>query len=292
MDRTGDLVPADKKLYALRDVTATIENTSLIASSIMSKKIAAGADAIVLDVKTGNGAFMQTVDDSFALAKEMVNIGQKVGRKTTALITDMNQPLGMAIGNALEVKEAIEILIGLHHGALREVCITLASYMLQVGGQSNTVEEARELLEDALISGRGAEKLKEMIRAQGGDESIVNDPDRLINVKKIIPVLAKENGTISSIDAQVVGISAMLLGAGRAKKEDFIDPYVGIMMKKRIGDSVEKDEIIADFYVNDESKIDEVIKLFEEAITIGKGKIEKNPLVYGVVSENGVKRFI
>ncbi len=290
--QTGDLVPADKKLYALRDVTATVDNISLIASSIMSKKIAAGADAIVLDVKAGNGAFMQSIDDSFALAEEMVHIGTNVGRETTALITDMNQPLGLAIGNALEVKEAIEILQGSHEGALKEICLLLASYMLYVGGRCNDIKEARVLLEEALANGKGAEKLKEMIRAQGGDDTIVDYPDRLVKVKRIIPVLAKEKGEIISMNAQTLGISAMLLGAGRTKKEDIIDPYVGIIMKKRIGDAVEEGEAIADFYVNDETKLDEAINFFEGAITIGEEKVEETPLVYGVVTDKGTERLV
>lgn len=290
--QTGDLVPADKKLYALRDVTATVDNISLIASSIMSKKIAAGADAIVLDVKTGSGAFMQTVEDSFALAKEMVNIGTHVGRHTIALVTDMNQPLGMAIGNALEVKEAIEILNGLHgEGALKNVCLLLGSYMLYTAGRCQNVEEAKLMLQEALDSGKGSQKLKEMIQAQGGEPGVVDDTSLLPTARQVIPVKAEQRGYVSAVNAQSVGISAMLLGAGRATKEDIIDPAVGIMMKKRIGDAVETGDIIAEFYVNDEQRLEEAMNLFKNAIRISREITEKKPLVYGVVTEKGTERW-
>ncbi len=289
--QTQDLVPADKKLYALRDVTATVDNMSLIASSIMSKKIASGAEAIVLDVKTGSGAFMHTLDDSFALAKEMVDIGTHVGRKTTAIVTDMDQPLGMAIGNALEVKEAIEVLNGSVAGPLREVSLLLASYMLYTAGRCSDVEEARSLLEDALNSGRGLEKLKEMIRAQGGEAGVADDTSLLPGASRILPVKAKTGGYIASVKAQEIGMSALLLGAGRATKEDIIDPGTGIVMRKRVGDPINEGDILADFYVNNDQKLDEAVKRFYDAITIEEQQPEKRPLVYGVVTEKGIERW-
>lgn len=289
--QTQDLVPADKKLYALRDVTATVDNMSLIASSIMSKKIASGAEAIVLDVKTGSGAFMHTLDDSFALAKEMVDIGTHVGRKTTAVVTDMDQPLGMAIGNALEVKEAIEVLNGSVAGPLREVSLLLASYMLYTAGRCSDVKEARSVLEDALNSGRGLEKLKEMIHAQGGDARVADDTSLLPGASRILPVKAKTGGYIASVKAQEIGMSALLLGAGRATKEDIIDPGAGIVMRRRVGDPINEGAILADFYVNNDQQLDEAVRRFYDAITIEERQPEKRPLVYGVVTEKGIERW-
>jgi len=288
--QTKDLVPADKKLYALRDVTATVDNLSLIASSIMSKKIAAGTDAIVLDVKTGKGAFMKTVEDSFALAKEMVDIGTRLGKRTTALVTDMDQPLGMAVGNALEVMEAIEVLKGQRKGPLREVSLILGSYMLCMAGRCKSVDEARSMLEDALAGGKGAAKLKEMIKAQGGEERVVDDPGLLPQASRILPVKAERDGYVHSIEAESVGLSALLLGAGRTTKEDTIDPAVGIMMKKRVGDPVKAGETLADFYINDDTRLEEAVRLFKEGIVVSHEKPEDRPLLYGVVTEEGIKR--
>lgn len=289
--QTGDLVPADKMLYALRDVTATVDHISLIASSIMSKKIAAGTDAIVLDVKAGNGAFMQSIEDAFALAEEMVHIGKQVGRKTTALVTDMNQPLGMAVGNALEVKEAIEVLKGIHRGPLMEVCLLLGAYMLYTAGRCRDVEEARSMLADAWSRGEGLEKFKEMVRAQGGEASIVDDPEGLPKARTVLPVKADREGYVTSIQAQSIGISALLLGAGRSTKEDRIDPAVGIIMKKRRGDRVQEGEVIAEFHVNREDKLEEAVALFNEAITIGNTMPEHRPLVYGVITDRGIEKW-
>ncbi len=282
--QTGALVPADKKLYALRDVTATVDNISLIASSVMSKKIAAGADAIVLDVKVGTGSFMTTTDDAFALAKEMVEIGRLVNKKTVALVTDMNQPLGMAIGNALEVKEAIEILKGMHNdGALKEVCLELGAQMLILAGMCSDPGEGRQMLDDAINKGKGAEKLKEMIRAQGGNPTVVDDISLLPTAKELIEFKARETGYITFMDARAIGVSASLLGAGRTKKDDIIDPAVGIVMKKRIGDSIIEGQVIAEFHVNDKTKLDEAMKIFQSAISIGENKPDEVKLILGTV---------
>lgn len=283
--QTGNLVPADKKLYALRDVTGTVESISLIASSVMSKKIAAGADAIVLDVKAGKGAFMKTAEDAFTLAREMVSIGKNVGRKTIALVTDMNQPLGNAVGNALEVKEAIGVLNGEIKGEIREVSLLLASYMLLAAGKCQSLDEAAEAVEVALEKGKGADKFKQMIVAHGGDGRIVEDCTRLKTADTVIEVQANENGYIGEIEAMDIGNAAMLLGAGRAHKEDVIDYSTGVLIKKRIGDKVLKGESVASLYVNKEVGAEEAIKLVSGAFKILKERVVKNPVVLGSVLE-------
>ena len=234
--QTGDLAPADKKLYALRDVTGTVDNVSLIASSIMSKKIAAGADAIVLDVKVGDGAFMKTPEAARELATEMVGIGKHVGRNTVAIISDMDQPLGFAIGNALEVKEAIETLRGNGPKDLLELCLTLGSNMVVLAGAAKDTDEARKMLMETITSGKAIEKLKEFVKAQGGDASVIDDISNLHNAKNVIPVKANKSGVVSKIHAENIGLVAMELGAGRATKESIIDLAVGIVLQKKRGD--------------------------------------------------------
>ena len=236
--QSGNLTPADQKMYSLRDVTATVDSIPLIASSIMSKKIAAGADAIVLDVKTGDGAFMKTEEDAKALAKSMVAIGNQVGRKTMAIISDMSQPLGNAIGNSLEVIEAIQTLKGEGPEDLTELCLVLGSQMIVVGEKAKTLEEAREMLEAVIKDGSALELFGCLIEAQGGDRAIIHDTSLLPTAKFQIPVLATRSGYITKMEADDIGIAAMLLGAGRATKDDKIDLSVGIMLKKKIGDFV------------------------------------------------------
>lgn len=257
MGQTGNLTPADKKLYALRDVTGTVNSIPLIASSIMSKKIAAGADAIVLDVKTGAGAFMKTEEDSEKLAHAMVKIGNNVGRKTMAIISDMSQPLGFAIGNALEVKEAIDTLKGEGPEDLTELVLTLGSQMVVLGKKAKTLEEAREKLLEAIKSGKALEKFKEFLKNQGGDPSVVDNPEKLPQAKYKIPVPAKEGGYVSNMVADQIGIAAMLLGAGRATKEDKIDLAVGIVLNKKVGDKVEKGESLMTIY-SDREDVEDV----------------------------------
>lgn len=283
--QSADLVPADKKMYALRDVTGTVASIPLIASSIMSKKLAAGADAIVLDVKTGNGAFMETLEGSKALAREMVKLGRSLGRRTVAVITDMNRPLGMAIGNGLEMKEAVEVLTGrIPLGdPLVEVCLILGSRMLTLSGLADSVAEAREKLVDALRSGAGTRKLRAMIEALGGDPAYIDEPERLVKVKSIVPVCADRSGFIGSIDAKKLGISAALLGAGRFRKEDVIDPAVGILMNKRYGDAVKEGETLAYLYVNDEKHLGEVVRIVSEAVSVSGERPAELPLVYDVI---------
>lgn len=261
--QSGNLTPADKKLYALRDVTGTVNSIPLIASSIMSKKIAAGADAIVLDVKTGDGAFMKTQEDAEELAHAMVRIGNHVGRKTIAIISDMSQPLGFAIGNALEVKEAIETLQGKGPKDLTELVLTLGSQMVILAGKAKTSEEAKEMLLDAIHSGKALAKFKEFLVNQGGDASIVDDLTKLPQAKYKIELPAKQSGYISRMVADEIGVASMILGAGRATKEDVIDLAVGLVLHKKVGDKVEEGESILTIYSNRENVEDVKQKLYD-----------------------------
>lgn len=261
--QSGNLTPADKKLYALRDVTGTVNSIPLIASSIMSKKIAAGADAIVLDVKTGDGAFMKTQEDAEKLAHAMVRIGNHVGRKTIAIISDMSQPLGFAIGNALEVKEAIETLQGKGPKDLTELVLTLGSQMVILAGKAKTSEEAKEMLLDTIHSGKALAKFKEFLANQGGDASIVDDLTKLPQAKYKIELPAKQSGYISRMVADEIGVASMILGAGRATKEDVIDLAVGLVLHKKVGDKVEEGESILTIYSNRENVEDVKQKLYD-----------------------------
>lgn len=281
--QTGDLAPADKKLYALRDVTATISSIPLIASSIMSKKIAGGADAIVLDVKYGDGAFMKTVEDAGKLAKAMVEIGEEVGRKTVAVISNMNEPLGLAIGNALEVKEAIDTLNGRGPKDLEEVCIELASQMLCLA-KCGEVEELKVKLHELLINGKAFEKFKEFISAQGGDVKTIDDTSLLPNAKKLQQYKAKETGYIAKIEAEKLGFASMMLGGGRAKKSDSIDYGVGIVLERKVGEFVNKGDSLLTLYINNEDKLDDVIKLLDDAFVYSENKIDEEPLIAKIIS--------
>ncbi|RLQ90633.1 pyrimidine-nucleoside phosphorylase [Falsibacillus albus] len=283
--QSGNLTPADKKLYSLRDVTATVNSIPLIASSIMSKKIAAGADAIVLDVKTGAGAFMKTLDDSRDLAQAMVNIGNNVGRKTMAVISDMSQPLGFAIGNALEVKEAIDTLKGEGPDDLTELCLSLGSNMVVLAEKASSIEEAKGMLIEAMKDGSALEAFKVFLKAQGGDDSVVDQPEKLPQAKYIFELEAKEDGYVSEIVADEIGTAAMLLGAGRATKESEIDLAVGLMLRKKIGDSVKKGESLATIYANQEN-VDEVKEKLYSNISISKNKVEAPTLIHEEVHFN------
>ncbi|MCY9196768.1 pyrimidine-nucleoside phosphorylase [Bacillus atrophaeus] len=281
--QSGNLTPADKKLYALRDVTGTVNSIPLIASSIMSKKIAAGADAIVLDVKTGAGAFMKTDEDAVNLAKAMVRIGNNVGRQTMAVISDMSQPLGFAIGNALEVKEAIDTLKGEGPEDLHELVLTLGSQMVVLAKKAATLDEAREKLIEVMKNGKALEKFKDFLKNQGGDSSVVDDPSKLPQAAYKIDVPAKEAGVVSEIVADEIGVAAMLLGAGRATKEDDIDLAVGIMLRKKVGDKVEKGEALVTLYANREN-VDQVTEKIYENIRISeKGEVPK--LIHTLITE-------
>ncbi|MCU4670769.1 pyrimidine-nucleoside phosphorylase [Bacillus paralicheniformis] len=281
--QSGNLTPADKKLYALRDVTGTVNSIPLIASSIMSKKIAAGADAIVLDVKTGAGAFMKTDEDAVNLAKAMVRIGNNVGRQTMAVISDMSQPLGFAIGNALEVKEAIDTLKGEGPEDLTELVLTLGSQMVVLAKKAETLDEAREKLIDVMKNGKALQKFKDFLQNQGGDSSVADNPEKLPQAAYKIDVPAKEAGVVSEIVADQIGVAAMLLGAGRATKEDKIDLAVGIMLRKKVGDAVEKGEPLVTLYANREN-VDDVIAKVYDNIQISE-KAEAPKLVHTVITE-------
>ncbi|WP_294351279.1 pyrimidine-nucleoside phosphorylase [uncultured Clostridium sp.] len=281
--QTAELAPADKKLYALRDVTATVDNMSLIASSIMSKKIASGADAIVLDVKVGDGAFMKTPEDAVALAKEMVDIGKHVGRDTVAVISDMDQPLGFAIGNSLEVIEAIDTLKGKGPKDLLELALTIGSNMLVLAKKTESLEEARKLLLETIENGKAIEKLKEFVKAQGGNELMVDNTDLFPKAKYEIDVKAKKSGIISKIHAESVGIIAMELGAGRATKESEIDLSVGIVLKKKRGDEVKEGESLATIYANSEIKGNKAVESLLKEIIISDSYEETIPLIYDVI---------
>ena len=281
--QSGDLAPADKKIYALRDVTATVDSIPLIASSIMSKKIASGADAIVLDVTTGDGAFMKSIEDAERLAHTMVRIGHLANRQTMAIISDKSQPLGNAIGNANEIKEAIDALKGHGPEDLMEMVYTLGSQMVVLAEKAETLQEARQLLENSITTGAAAEKFKEMIRNQGGDDSVVDSPEKLPQAKYFIDVPAKKSGVVSKIVADQIGVAAMLLGAGRRTKEEEIDYAVGLILNKKVGDSVFEGESLVTIQSNRE-EVDDVLKVIYDNIEIGEVGVEP-VLIHKIITE-------
>lgn len=289
--QTGNLAPADKKLYALRDVTATVDNISLIASSVMSKKIASGADAIVLDVKSGSGAFMKDDESAFELAREMVDIGDGVGRRTVALVTDMSQPLGHAVGNVLEVIEAIETLRGEGPKDLRELSLALGAHMLMLGGRANSEKEGRHILEELIKSGKGLEKLRELVEAQGGDSSCIDDTSRLKKAAFQIEVKSESEGCIASIATDEIGRAALVLGAGRETKESEIDLSVGVVVNKKIGDRIDKGAVLATIHANDMKRAEEARQIIISAYEISDVAIEKPLLIKGLVTSESVLRF-
>ena len=280
--QTGNLAPADKKLYALRDVTGTVDSIPLIAGSVMSKKLASGADSIVLDVKTGSGAFMKTMEESQALAKEMVSIGKNLGRNTVAVISDMNQPLGYEVGNANEIKEAIQVLQGGKIEDLRNLALELASHMVVLAGAFASYQEAWDALETNLDNGKAFAVFRRFVQAQGGDLAMIDDPSRLPSASQQIEVTAEKDGYIAGIDAESVGIAAMYLGAGRASKEDEIDHGVGITLKKKIGDRIERGEPLVVLHSQSDSAGDSVRKI-REAYQITDTAPESRKLIYEVI---------
>lgn len=281
--QTGNLTPADKKLYGLRDVTGTVNSIPLIASSIMSKKIAAGADAIVLDVKTGAGAFMKTLEDSELLAHAMVKIGNNVGRNTMAIISDMSQPLGRAIGNGLEVKEAIETLRGEGPEDLTELVLTLGSQMVVLAKKAENLDEAREKLQEVIQNGKALEKFKVFLENQGGDGSVVDDVSKLSQAQHTFEVKAKKSGYVSNIVADEIGVASMLLGAGRATKDDIIDLAVGLVLNKKVGDKVEEGESLVTIYANQEDIKDVEEKILNN-IDISDEQV-KQTLIHKVITD-------
>lgn len=283
MGQTKELAPADKKLYALRDVTATVDNMSLIASSIMSKKLAAGADAIVLDVKTGSGAFMKQEEDAFALAKEMVSLGKNAGRNTIAVISDMDQPLGRAIGNAMEVREAIETLNGKGPEDFTKLCMTLGTMMLLAGGVCQTQEEAEQKLQEVIQNGSALQKLAQLVKAQGGDESVVFHPEKLPKASIVETICADKDGYVQKIVCDEAGVASLLLGGGRETKESQIDLAVGILLHKKVGDAVKKGEVLAELHANDAAKLALAKERLLAAYHIGTEKREEGPVIIGIL---------
>ncbi|MCC8050686.1 MAG: pyrimidine-nucleoside phosphorylase [Clostridiales bacterium] len=286
--QSPNLAPADKKLYALRDVTATVDSIPLIAASIMSKKLAAGSDCIVLDVKTGSGAFMKTVEDSVLLAEKMVAIGVHNGKRIAALITNMDIPLGYQIGNSLEVEEAVRTLRGQGPKDLTDVSLALASQLLCLAGIGE-MDYCRGMAQDAMKSGAALEKLAAMIEAQGGDAECIRHPEKLGRAPVEVDVTAEKGGYITKMDSAGIGVAAMLLGAGRETKESEIDPLAGIILKKKTGDSVKKGEAVATLLTSDPTKVDAAKERFLEAVAVGRTAPERKPLIFARVTERGVE---
>lgn len=289
--QTANLAPADKKLYALRDVTATVDNLSLIASSIMSKKIASGADAIVLDVKTGSGAFMKTEKDAIDLAREMVKIGTGAGKDTIAVVSNMDQPLGNMVGNALEVKEAIETLNGNGPEDLMELSYVLGAYMLIAAGKADSLEEGMEKLRETIKNKSALNKFREFIEAQGGDGAVVENTELLPKASIVMDIISEEAGFIKRIDTSEIGMVSLILGGGRETKDSEIDLSVGIELKKKIGDRIEKEEVIATIYANDLERLKAARERLDLAYEVSVTPVNKQQLVKWVISKNGAKKY-
>jgi pyrimidine-nucleoside phosphorylase len=286
--QTAEIAPADKKLYALRDVTGTIESPYLICASIMSKKLAEGIDALVLDVKTGSGAFMKKEEDAVFLAELMVQTGQRLGKKVVALITDMNQPLGRAVGNAMEVMECLDVLNGKGPEDLRELCLVLSSWMFLLGKRVNNIVEGRKLGESMICSGKARDKFREMIRFQGGNAAVIDDPGLLPRTRHTAEVLSSASGYVSGMMCEQIGTACVLLGGGRGKKEDVIDPAVGIIVHKKVGDKVSTGESLCTVHYNSADRLDMAKPLIINSYTIGlEPPREPRELVYRVIGDSG-----
>jgi pyrimidine-nucleoside phosphorylase len=283
--QTAEIAPADKKLYALRDVTSTVESPDLICASIMSKKLAEGIDGLVLDVKTGSGAFMKTEKDSVHLAELMVETGERMGKKMVALITDMDQPLGLKVGNALEVEECIEVMNGGGPADLREVSIELAAWMLNIAGRSPSVDHGRELA-DKLIRDRSAlKKFSEIVQQQGGDPAAIDDPGRLPRAQHQSSVVSVASGFVDSIQCEQVGIASLVLGGGREKKDDVIDPAVGLVLHKKVGDPVREGEALCTIHYNSDSRLSTAQTMLQKAYRVAGTPAKRRPLIHRVISE-------
>ena len=288
--QSGNLAPADKKLYALRDVTTTVDSIPLIASSIMSKKLAAGSDCILLDVKTGSGAFMKSLDDSIKLAQTMVAIGEGAGRRTVALITDMDTPLGFAIGNSLEVIESMEVLKGQGPADLTEVSLQLAANMLYLCDKG-TLDECRKLAEKSIENNSAFESFCKMVTAQGGDDSVLRDYDKFPKAPYSKNIIADKNGYITKMNAESIGVTSVILGAGRETKESVIDFSAGLIIHKKYGDEVKFGDNLATLYTSKENSLEEAEKLYRKAIEIGNTKPDKKPLIYARVEIGKVEKY-
>ncbi len=289
--QTADITPADKKLYALRDVTATVDNLSLIASSVMSKKLASGSNAIVLDVKVGSGAFMKDLENAFILAREMVDIGNSVGRETVAIISNMDEPLGNAVGNAIEVQEAIDTLKGNGPEDFLELCLTLGSMLLVLGRKAENMDMGREMLIEALSNGSAYNKLLEFVEAQGGDVDYIKNTELLPKAANKIEILSDCDGYVKSIDAEEIGKCALALGAGRETKESNIDLSAGLILNKKVDDKVNKGDVLAYLLYNDLDKANNIDIKLRNAIKIGDENKQKKKLIYGIVDSKGLKRM-
>lgn len=293
--QTANLAPADKKIYALRDVTATVDNISLIAASIMSKKLAAGADGIVLDVKCGSGAFMKNIEDARLLAKTMVAIGQLAGKQTVAIITDMNEPLGNAVGNILEVKEAIQCLLGNGEKRLMEVSKALACHMLMLAGRADSETEALLLIEETISSGAAFSKLKEFVKAQGGDEAVIEHPETFAKAEfeeciygRELSGMEDDEGYLASCNNQEIGMTSLVLGGGRQTKESEIDLTVGLVLNRHLGDVIKGNDIIATIYGNDREKMQAAKNRFVNAYRVSKSPVKHNPVIYEVITGSDI----
>jgi pyrimidine-nucleoside phosphorylase len=281
--QTPEIAPADKKLYALRDVTATVESPYLICASIMSKKMAEGIDALVLDVKTGDGAFMKDARDAEHLAQLMVETGTRMGKKVVALITGMDEPLGRKVGNALEVEECIEILNGEGPTDLRELCLELSAWMFVLGGRTKAMEEGRELAREMIATGRARDTFREVIRLQGGDAKVVDDPSRLPHAKSSAQVKARRAGFVTAVRCEQVGVASMMLGGGREKKEDSVDPAVGLTIEKKIGGAVKAGEALVTVHFNLDARLADAVALLEKSFEIGDRAVTQLPLVRKII---------
>lgn len=285
--QTAEIAPADRKLYALRDVTGTVESPYLICASIMSKKLAEGIDALLLDVKTGSGAFMKSEQDATFLAQFMVETGERMGKRTVALITDMDQPLGNMIGNALEVMEVIDVLHGGGPADLRELCLELSGWMLHLGGVSKTVAEGKRESAELIAAGKALEKLRKMIELQGGDSRVLDDPQRLPQSKHMMHVASPESGYVTAMQCERIGTACVILGGGREKKEDSVDPAVGIVLHRKVGDEVAAGELLATIHYNSQIRAEQARRLLESSYQItGAPPSSKRPLIHKVIEHS------
>ena len=284
--QTAEIAPADRKFYALRDVTGTVESPFLICASIMSKKLAEGIDALVLDVKTGSGAFMKTEHDAAFLAELMVETGQRIGKKMVALITNMNQPLGLRVGNALEVEECIKVLLGSGSADLRELCLELGAWMLHLGGRAETVAQGRQLATKLIDSGKALEKFRQMVELQGGDPRAIDDPTRLPDSKYTLELVSAKSGYVGAIQCEDIGTASAILGGGRERKEDSIDPAVGIVLHKKCGDKIEAGEPLFTIHYNSQSRASEAKRLLEQSYEIVETPPAPQALVLRIIPGN------
>jgi pyrimidine-nucleoside phosphorylase len=284
--QTSEIAPADKKIYALRDVTGTVESPGLICASIMSKKLAEGIDALVLDVKVGSGAFMKNIADATNLAELLVETGKRMGKNVVALITDMNQPLGRTAGNALEVAECIDVLNGGGPADLRELCLELAGWMFYLGERVKSAEEGKKLSAELIASGKAKQKFREIVRLQGGDVGVIDDPSRLVQAQRKLEVISPGSGFIAETQCEQLGMASVALGGGREKKEDKIDPAVGLEFHKRIGDAVQRGEPLCTLHYNADARLQDARHLVETAYKIEPEKPKMTfPLIHRVIGD-------